>query len=372
MAAASRVIFLISLVFLMQCAPKEHYRYETPQQGDGLQTGSLADAEIDSTQIINLTNEILTGQYNIHSLLLLRDNKLVYENYFTGRDEIFANSMGEVPHNKDSLHDCRSVTKSVISACIGIAIEQKLIRSVDDSVFSYLTKYQAYALGSRRNVTIKHLLTMSAGIAWNERVPYSDSTNSELRMLASGDPIAFVLSQPRENEPGMSWNYSGGCTQLLAAILESVSGERVDVFANHNLFEPLGIQAYAWYKRADGTCWAPSGLRLRSRDIAKFGLLYLNGGRYNEKQIIPPDWVVESLKDQIKQGQEGYGYQFWCSWGSAAGKRVSVVQAIGFGGQRICLIPALRVSIIVTAGNYNELSDLPDKMISTFILPAIK
>jgi CubicO group peptidase (beta-lactamase class C family) len=338
-----------------------------------LPIGSLTEANIDSGKLTYLSKEISKGENNIHSLLILRNNKLVYETYYRGKDEILTTPVGEKDHGRDSLHDCRSLTKSVVSCCIGVAIGQHKIKSVNDRVFAYFPEYAKYDTGMKHDITIKDLLTMSAGIEWNENIPYSNPQNSEIQMLMSKDVIDFILNRPVSSRPGSTWNYSAGCTQLLAEIIRKATGEKIDSFAKKYVFEPLGIRQFFWYEREDGTPWAPSGLRLRSIDMAKFGLLYLNKGKRNNSDVISFDWVKQSLAWQINARNllQGYGYQFWCTKGIIAGKETNIATAIGFGGQRIYLIPELNLEIVITAGNYNDLSDLPDQIVSKYIFPAI-
>lgn len=226
----------------------------------------------------------------------------------------------------------------------------------------------------KHNLTIKDLLTMSAGLEWDENIPYSDPRNSEIQMFNQKDVVDFVLSRPGITKPGIVWNYSAGCTQLLAKILQKVTGEKIDTFANKYIFEPLDFKNFYWYERNDGTPSASSGLRLRPIDMAKFGLLYLNNGKWNTQQIIPTEWVRQSLDWQIngRNASYGYGYQFWCTIDTIRKHETKIAMAIGFGGQRIYLIPTLNLEIVFTAGNYNELSDLSDELISKFIFPAIK
>ncbi len=340
---------------------------------DGLEKGTFQSGDIDSAQFSRLVQEISTGKYNIHSLLVLRNGKLIYENYFKGSDEMFAVPLGVREHSRDSLHDCRSLTKSIVSCCIGIAIANKKINSISDRVLSYFPKYAKYDTGLKHDITIRDLLTMSAGIEWDENIPYSNPNNSEVQMLRQRDVIDFVLSRPNKTKPGTTWNYSAACTQLLAEILRQATGEKIDSFASKHVFEPLGIKNFYWYERADGTPWAPSGLRLRPIDIAKFGLLYLNNGKWNNQQVLSPEWVHQSLRWQInaRNARIGYGYQFWVNKGRIANKETEIPVAIGFGGQRIYLIRDFNMEVVVTAGNYNDLSDLTDEIVFKQIFPAI-
>ena len=370
-----------------------NYRYTPPVQlNDGLQTASLSDVGIDSDKIIALTNKILSGQYvNIHSLLIFRFNKLVYENYFAGADEtivfgaddrkitrVAATSPLDMP--RDSLHDVRSISKSVTSACIGIAIAQGKIKDVNESIWNYFPEYKDLKTGLKSALTIRHLLTMTSGLDMNEIVPYDDSANTERQTNRSPDPIRFILSRQSIYSPGTKWNYSGGCTELLAAIVQKASGLEIDAFAYKYLFAPLGITHFNWVRLPStatrkGLPAAASGLQLTGRDMVKFGLLYVNGGKWKNKQIIPANWIGESLQYHFTTDYTDthYGYQFWGGDAHIVKTKYKAFAAMGFGGQNIVVIPSLEVVVVVTAGNYGRnLGQQSYEMIDKEIYPAIK
>src|ERR1700744_2092858 len=152
---------------------------------------------IDLGIVQQLEGEIGSGVYpNIHSVLIARHGKLVYEHYWPGKDEILGQDLGVIAHGVDSLHDLRSVTKSFVGACIGIAIAQGKIKGVDEPVFAIFPEYAKWDTGMKVGLTIRHLLTMSSGLDWDETRPYNDTLNSEIAMDRSPDPIAYVLSRP--------------------------------------------------------------------------------------------------------------------------------------------------------------------------------
>ncbi len=327
------------------------------QLADGIPTATLKAEKLDADKIRALAAEIEKNTFpNIHSLLISRHNKLVYEHYWRGEDQYWGNPIGVVPHERDSLHDIRSISKSIVSACIGIAIQQGKIKSVDQKVLSFFSSYSAQDTGLKSMLTIEHLLTMSSGIVWNEEVPYDNPENSEIRMIFSPDPVGYVLSQPMEAPPGEKWKYNGGTTQLLAAILQLSTGLSVDKFAAAYLFKPLGITAFEWLKYPGTTMpAAASGLRLRSRDLLKFGLLYSNNGVWKGRQIVPAQWVKDSFKSHVKQGDHGaYGYQFWIWDDKINDKPVRVVNCVGNGDQRIIFFKENDLVVVITAGNYNK------------------
>ena len=180
------------------------YSYVKPKQlSDGLPVDAMYNEGMDTGKIVALTKLILDNTYpNIHSMLILRHGKLLYENYFAGEDEIVSKGhAGYVDHTIDDLHDCRSISKSFTSACIGIAVKQGFIKSIDEPIYSYFPEYAKYFDPAKRKITIRHLLTMTSGLEWDEKISYNDSKNSEIQMDRSDDPISFILSRKLTSVP---------------------------------------------------------------------------------------------------------------------------------------------------------------------------
>lgn len=342
-----------------------------------IMVASMTDAAIDSTIISKIDTAITNGTYpNIHSLLITRHNKLVYEKYWPGKDQSWGDDLGMRQQSKDSLHDIRSISKSIVSACVGIAVQQGKIKSVEQRVFDFYPEYARFDTGLISSLTIKHLLTMSSGLKWNEEVPYDNPENSEIRMIRSGNPVEYVLSQPMEHPPGKVWKYNGGTTQLLAGIIEKTTGKKVDQFAKEYLFQPLGIEKFEWIKYP-GTDLpaAASALRLTSRDLLKFGLLYNNGGKWNGQNILPAKWIEESFYSYVERpGGGGYGYQFWTWRDTLNKKQVPLVACIGNGDQRILFDKSNDLLIVATAGNYNkwDIENNVYALVKNYVYPAIK
>nr|HKO80391.1 serine hydrolase [Chitinophagaceae bacterium] len=328
------LLFLLPLTSCLQQDKKQVVETE-----EGILLASMADAGVDSVMISRMDTAIRNGTYpNIHSVLITRDNKLLFEKYWPGKDESWGRDLGIINHGKDSLHDIRSISKSVVSACTGIAIQQGKIKSVDQKVFEFFPEYAKLDTGIKSLLTIKHLLAMSSGFTWNEEVPYDNPENSEVRMMMSPNPVEYVLRQPMDFPPGKVWKYNGGTTQLLAAIIEKTTGTKIDQFAKEYLFGPLEITRFEW-ARYPGTdlIAAASGIRLRSRDLLKFGLLYYNHGKWKSKQVVPDKWVNESFREHVTrpQGAGGYGYQFWLWQDTINNKPAALIACIGNGDQRI-------------------------------------
>jgi CubicO group peptidase (beta-lactamase class C family) len=373
MSNYSSLIVLLIFVFA-SCA--QQAKKQTTVSEEGIVFASMADAGIDSVLIKKIDTAIRNGTYpNIHSLHIVRNNKLVYENYWPGKDESWGDELGIRIHGRDSLHDIRSISKSIVSACVGIARQQGKIKSIDQKVFDFFPEFKKLDTGLISSLTIKHLLTMSSGLVWNEEVPYDNPENSEIRMIRSSNPVEYVLSQPLEFQPGVSWKYNGGTTQLLAAIIEKVTGKKVDQFANEYLFQPLDIKQFEWakYPGTDQPA-AASGLRLRPRDLLKFGLLYNNNGTWNGKQIISKEWIEESFQSHVQRpGGGAYGYQFWLWQDTINNKPIPFIACIGNGDQRIFFDRTHHMVVVTTAGNYNKwtIKKNADALMKEYIYPAL-
>ena len=318
---------------------------------------------IDSLFIRKMEAAIANGTYpNIHSILISHNGKLAYEKYWTGSDQKFGKSIGVITHGTDSLHSCRSVTKSVTSACVGIALQQGKIKSINQKIFEFFPEHSSQDTGLKSKITIKDLLTMTAGFQWNE-ADLGSATSSETLMGNAPDPIAYILSLPMAKTPGKVFTYCGGATQLLAAIIQKATGLPLDTFAHKYLFTPLGITRFEW-----GTTYgsnmpdAFSSLYITSRDMVKFGLLFLNDGKWKSKQIIPAAWVKESIKPFIvsddgsdpRFGKSEYGFQWWILRDTAMKKPITIAACIGNGGQRIFIDRKNKLVVVFTGGNYDK------------------
>jgi len=324
---------------------------------DDIATSTLEDVGMNRAVIKKIIEDIDSGFYpNRHSLLIYKNNKLVLEEYFAGEDKKPSGDIGIVKHDVNTMHSLRSISKSVVSACIGIAIAEGKIKSVNQKVFDFFKEYEVFNIGTKKDLTIEHLLTMSSGLEWNEATSYDNPENSEIQMTKSKDPLAYILSRPMATIPGTEWNYNGGTTQLLGEIIKRVSGQSVSEFANENIFNKLGITEYYWlsFPGTDNPR-AASGLRLRTRDLLKFGILYQDGGKWKGQQIVPQHWVEQSFTSKVSRASGGgYGYQFWIFNDTIQGKVIERPAAVGNGDQRIFFDKKNDLLVVMTAGNYNR------------------
>jgi CubicO group peptidase (beta-lactamase class C family) len=345
--------------------------------GDGWTVASPAGAGLDDQRLCALGAWLAASpQANVHAVLVIRHGALVFERYFSGEDQRFGRSLGRIAFTAETKHDLRSVTKSVVALLVGIALERGQIKSVDDAVLDYLPRYADLRSPEKDRIRLRHLLTMSAGLAWDEDRPYSDPANSENEMDEAADPYRYVLAQPMAMPPGERWVYNSGATALLAAVLQEVSGQTLDALARAELFEPLCISDVEWVTYpGNGDPIGEGGLRLRPRDLAKLGQLALAGGAWNGRQIVPAAWIKEALAAQIAgPGLFFYGYQWWLGRSLVARKELDWAAGVGFGGQRLFVVPQADLVVVVTTGLYHsaQQSAIPLDILNRYILAAIQ
>lgn len=251
------------------------------------------------------------------------------------------------------VHTLQSVTKSVTATLIGIAIGRGAVSGVDVPLLSFFGAYDVSRVDARlRAATLQDLLTMRTGIEWHEGDRPLDETNTTVQLERSADWIRFTLAQPMDAEPGRKWVYNSGGSQLMAEVIRSATGEHVDRYAEQHLFGPLGITDYHWKKTPTGHPDTEGGLYLEARDLAKIGQLYLDGGVWNDRRILPGSWVTDATTRHVARTSDNpaapaYGYQWWLS--DRRGREIW--SGRGFGGQFLIVIPALRIVAVVNSWN---------------------
>ncbi|WP_246738423.1 serine hydrolase [Bradyrhizobium sp. CCBAU 051011] len=292
-------------------------------------------------------------------MVVVRRGKLVFEQYFPGRDEPWGMGDGQHDFDATSKHDMRSVSKSVISLLIGIAIDRALIKNADEPVVKFFPDYAAVKSPGWDNITLRHLLTMSSGMQWDENRAWKDPQNDEPHLVNEADPYRYVLSKPIAAPPDTVWNYNGGGTDLLGNIIERVSGQSLEAFAREALFAPLGISDWEWMKYRNERIASAAGLRLRPRDAAKIGQLVLNKGAWNGRQIVSAKWIEQSVTPRFQAigyfgGLFYFGQQWWMGRTLSGDRDVKWIAAMGLGGQRIFVVPELDLVVMITSGLYSS------------------
>lgn len=309
----------------------------------------------------------------LHGALVMLRGETLAEVHFPGQDERWGRSLGVREHGPETLHDLRSVTKSITGLLYGIALSEGLVPGLDEPVIDHFPDHADLASDpERRAILVRHVLSMQMGTEWNEDLPYTDPRNSEIAMERAPDRYRYVLDRPMVAVPGTRWTYNGGATALIGRLIAMGAGKPLDAYAREKLFTPLGIDSFEWVGGRDGEPSAASGLRMTLRDLARIGLMIQNGGRHKGRQIVPEDWLVQSFTPRaLHPSTLRYGF-FW--WLSPKGDPPVSVAGFGNGGQRLSIGTTNGLVVAVFAGNYNdpEAWRIPVKVLVDFALPAAR
>jgi CubicO group peptidase (beta-lactamase class C family) len=397
-----KVIPLLTIValLLISCGsdPSGQYTYRQPETVDGgLDVGTLEEVSMDQALIESAVDDISGGKYGeVHSLLIYKDGRLVFEEYLPGHDYLWDGPDFHgawVNWDRDREHNIHSAGKSITSACIGIAVDQGFIDSVDQSIFDYLPQYQYLNTAGKHRITIEHLLAMTSGLEWDEwGTSYSSEENDVIALwLECDDPVACVLEKPLVSEPGTEFTYSGGNMIVLGEIIQNATDMDIEAFSGKYLFAPLGIDTPEWrWIEGSGVVYAAGDQELTPREMLKFGVTYLNGGVWDGQQIVPEQWVEHSANpypgpdnswhNSFLQpippgdntwGLRGYSYTWWTHQFSHSGKEFPAFWAFGWGGQKIVVFPDQNAVVVVTGGNYTS-ADTTAKILTEYVIPALE
>lgn len=290
----------------------------------------------------------------VTSVLIVKNGYLVYENYFNQT-------------NKNTLHMQFSVTKSILSSLVGIYMKENPNFLEENVLSNFKSENIKNVNSNKKNIQIKHLLNMTSGLKWDEF-----TKNSKLgmptdiyHMVFDDKPINYILSKDCINQPGKIFNYNTGNSQILSEILEKKIKMNLGNYAFKKIFQPIGVKNFEWIAYKNGSTFGGHGLKLSSRDMAKFGYLYLNKGLFwNNSQIIPENWVLNSTVSKSKfKSNPSYGYGFWVY-------KDSSFKAEGLNGQRIFVDPTNNMVVVFTSkeSSYENL----DFIYENFIKKSIK
>lgn len=284
---------------------------------------------VNSEQLIAMFDYIAAQRINIHQVTLVRNGYVILNADF-------------YPYRQSIVHDVASVTKTITSTLIGVAIQQGKITTVDTPALSWFPDLNSANLSDRtRRLTIRHLLTMTSGYCRD----FSAGEEQLDRMRNADNALKFMLAHPLIDEPGTRFAYcSGGC-QILSALLTRATGMNAMAFANTYLFGPLGIEAVVWPKDPQGNNNGWGDFWIRPLDLAKIGYLYLQGGVWHGRRILPASWIAQASRPQVRTPEEGYGYLWWMP-----GEPAGLYEARGRGGQRLAVWPEKNL-VAVLIGN---------------------
>ncbi len=340
------------------------YRYQTPRNmHDGIPVGDVAKSDLGAEAANRIVAGVLDKKWeDVDSVLIFQGGKLVLEEYFYGYD-------------RDTPHQLRSATKSVVSAVVGGAVANHEV-TLDEPVLARLGYANVANPDPRKSaITLRDLLTMQSGLDCDDHV--AGSPGGENQLYNTPDWIRVMVDLKMVETPGTVGHYCTGAVFMAGRTVEKATGRALPDYAQAHLFSPLGI------RRADWT-WNPvltnadkhfGMLSMRPRDMLKFGMLYANEGRWGKKQVLPAAWVKESLSSLSTVENTAYGYYWWRMSVQVATpdgpRRVYMSAAQGNGGQKIYLVPELDLIAVFTGSRYNTGDAPPNKIMASVVLPAL-
>jgi len=300
---------------------------------------------MNSLILVNAIKHFKQNSINIHSILIIKNNHVVLDVCF-------------YPFKNNYVHDLASVTKSITSLLIGIAIDQKFIKNENEPVFQYFPEY-TITNDTLKKVRIKDLLNMSSGL----RCSWDDGEKELNQMTNSADWVKFMFSLPFDRMPGQKFSYCSGNFYLLAEILQRSTKMTCHDFAKKYLFDPLNFGESYWLENYKSVNQGWGDLHIHPYDLAKIGCLLLNNGKWNDKQIISNEWLEKIKPLYYIHGTESYGYGWWLDR-----ENPDEIQALGRGGQRLFVLREKKMVIVATGGGFDagDIDDYALESIKTF------
>jgi len=368
--------------------PEEHWEISTPE-AEG----------VDPEVIKEIVDGIENGIYgSVDQFLLIKNGRIIADHkYSIDYDELFMKSAISKPtvsplipeqynyddtrwhpfYNGTNLHTLQSVTKSITSVAFGIAVDEGLIKDIEQPIYPYFKSFK-YDLSDPRKseITIEDLLTMRTGIDWFTDGGYDNDKHSTIVMENSDNWLQYILDRPMDKKPGTSYEYNDGSSVLLGKILREATGIRADEWAMKKLFMPIGIHNFKWKITPKGEADTEGGLYLTTYDLARIAYLFLREGLWKGEQIVSKAWVqksvsaiVENINPANANGSPGYGYQ----WYSKEKNESLIYLAAGYGGQYIVISPEFDIVMIFNSWSvHKKAKKTPYRVLEDIILPALK
>jgi CubicO group peptidase (beta-lactamase class C family) len=320
----------------------------------------------------DITPAVRGGSYQqITSVIVARGDRVLYEQYF--------DTLGP-----EALRNTRSATKTITGMLVGAAVDRGLLRA-DSRVLPFFKDRLPLANPDPRKeqITVEDFLTMSSLLECDDENQFS--RGNEERMYLVEDWVKFTLDlpirgfpdwqpKPEQSPYGRAWSYCTAGPTTLGALLERATGQRVPDFAQAVLFKPLGIETVKWPSQPLGTAMTGGGLQLRSRDLLKLGQLYLNGGRWQGRQVISEAWVRRSVSPHANAREDtDYGYLWWLQTFHVGGRSIPTYGMYGTGGNKVYVVPDQGVVVVVTTTNFRVAGAgaLTDRLLTSVIVPAM-
>lgn len=333
---------------------------------------------LEVTVLDSIDAEIRSGRYgHVDRFLVIRDGRIAFDRrYENDYARIYGDSARTAtvlrshdrsgPYNyfndwwhpyyrRGNLHSLQSVTKTVTSMVIGAAVTRGEFPSLDTPVLSFFEADTVPVLridDRKRRMTIRHLLTMTTGIGWDESMPYAHPFNSAIRLERHYDWVKFAIDHPMFEEPGTRFNYNSGASQILSHIFHRATGLDVEEYAARHLFGPIGIRDWYWKRTPAGRVDTLGGLYLAAEDLARLWYLVLRGGIWEGNRVLSRDWVRRSVEPavQVRDGNVHYGLKWWLYPNPTDSTRV-LWAGSGFGGQYPIAVPEDDLIVVIYGWN---------------------
>ncbi|WP_149275099.1 serine hydrolase domain-containing protein [Pareuzebyella sediminis] len=369
-----KITIILLLLFLQSSCSTPNKENQFPTES--WEPSTYETEGLKSEPLDYLLNGIENGAYgNVDQILLIKNGRLVLNQYFTNNYEQISRGKSGILgcgfktcvdstiygdynyyhpnwhpyYENQKIHTLQSVTKSIASIMIGVAIKEGKIKNTDVKVLDFFDEYDLSKVEeSLKSATLDDLLTMQLGMEWHEDDRPLNMTNTTAQLEASKDWIQFTLNQPMDTVPATKWVYNSGASQLMSGIIKKATGLYIDEYAEKHLFTPLGIKNYYWKKTPAGFPDTEGGLFLEAQDLAKIGFLMLNDGKWDGQQIISADWAKRSTLKHVEFDKEkGYGYQWWREDQDG----VEIWACRGFGNQYLLVFPKFESIAVVNSWN---------------------
>jgi CubicO group peptidase (beta-lactamase class C family) len=298
---------------------------------------------------------------NIESFIVSSKGRIIFEQYYYGA-------------SKDSLHITQSQTKSIVALLLGIAIDKGYVRNDDECIARYFSDYFDPGDDAECAIRIRDVLTMSAGMRWEEMLPFNDPRNDNITMFRSGNWLHYVLTRPLLKKQTTGFKYNSGCPMIIAGIIQKTTGMTLDEFAQKHLFAPLGIEKFSWQKDSTGFCHAGGGLFLKPVDMIKIGELVLHKGKWGNVQVVSESWIRKATQPYFATTFNGYSYGYF--WWVKKVKinettTTTVISAQGAGGQYLYVFPEYDLVVAFTEHNYGTPLVGPF-IVENYLVPALE
>ncbi len=350
------------------------YIYSVPEDNDDWATSGADTVGFSISGLESMLNRQNLQQRNIHSVLLIKNNKLVFEQYFSGNDS--NNRM--INYDRDTRHEIFSVTKNITSLLAGISIDEGAISNTNDLLISHFPDYADTINATKKNdITLHHSLTMQTGIAWNGFFA-TDGNPSSVPFAAAADPLSYLFGLEQQAPAGSTFEYNSGVSSAVGEVISRANNSPLDEYGQTKLLTPLNITDVSWSQHSNGLVYAGIGMSMRPIDMAKIGQLVLNSGQWKGEQVVSEAWIAESTSAHVTLDSRftasGYGYYWWIRELRVDNSTTTTaIYAAGSGGQYIYILPEYELVAVFTSGNYaNGDNTLPHSLMEEDVIPSLR